>query len=88
VAISIDGLHTITDIENEWLYLNHIVDLDGTKLFDEIPLSESQIVQEDPFAGDPDEEKDFSGPTGNSGVSATHYYRRSVSLNSNRKPVT
>jgi hypothetical protein len=61
-------IHTITDIENEQLYLNHIVDLEGTKLFDEIPLCESQIVQEGPFAGDPDEEEDFSGPTGNSGL--------------------
>ena len=80
-------IHTITDIENEWLYLNHIVDLEGTMLFDEIPLSESQIVQEDPFPDGPNEEEDFTGPTGNQGVSATHYYRRSVSPNSDQKPV-
>ena len=79
--------HFITDAEDEWLGLHHIVDLEGTKQLDNVPLNELQIVQEHPFAGDPDEE-DFSDPTGNSGVSATHCYRRSVSLNSDQKPVT
>lgn len=57
-------IHTITDIENERLYLNYIVDVEGTKLFDEVPLSDSYILQEDPFPDGPDEEK-FLGPTGN-----------------------
>lgn len=74
-------IHFITEVEDEWLSLNHIVDLEGTKLLDKVLLNESQIVQEDLFAGDLDEE-DFSGLTGNSGLSATHYYRRSLSLNS------
>jgi hypothetical protein len=60
--------------------------LQGTELLDEVPLSESHIVQKDPFLDGPDEEE-FSGPTGNQGVSATHYYRRSVSPNSDQKPV-
>lgn len=78
--------HTITEVEDERLSFSHIVDLEGTKLLDTAPLSKSQIVQEDPFSGNPDDE-DFSGPTGNCGVSATHYYNRSVSPNSHQKPV-
>jgi hypothetical protein len=71
-------VHYITEVSEEWLELQYIVELDGTKLLDFVPLSESQIVQDDPFDSDPDEEE-FSGPTGNSGVSATHFYHRSVS---------
>jgi hypothetical protein len=78
--------HWISEIQNERLSLGHIVDLEGAKLLNTVPLNKSQIVQEDPFSGDPDDE-DFSGPTGNCGVSATHYYRRSVSPNSHQKPV-
>jgi hypothetical protein len=44
-------------------------------------------MQKGPFAGNLDGE-DFLGPTGNSGVSATHYYRRSMSLNSDQMLVT
>jgi hypothetical protein len=80
-------IHMITEVEDEWLNLNHVVDLEGTKLLYKVLLSELQIMQKDPFAGDPDGE-DFSGPTGNSGVSATHYYHRSMSLNSDQMPVT
>jgi hypothetical protein len=79
-------IHSITDIKNQWLYLSHIANLQGTELLDEVPLSESHIVQKDPFPDGPNEE-DFTGPTGNQGVSATHYYRRSVSPNSDQKPV-
>jgi len=70
--------HDITDICEESLDLQHVVDLNGTKLLDESPLDMSQIVQEDPFDGDPNEEE-FSGPTGNEGVSASHFYYRTVS---------
>ena len=73
--------HYITEVTGEWLGLQRVVELDGTKGLDIAPLSEHQIVQEDPFNDDPDEE-DFSGPTGNEGVSATHFYHRSVSPNS------
>lgn len=75
------GMHDITEVTEEWLELQYIVELDGTKLLDRVPLRESQIVQDNPFDGDPDEE-DFSGPSGNEGVSATHFYHRSVSPNS------
>lgn len=76
------AIHCITKIDQEYLELQHIVELDGTKLVDRVPFQESQIVQEETFLDcDPDEE-DFSGPTGNEGVSATHFYHRCVSLKS------
>lgn len=80
-------IHMITEVEDEWLNLNHVVDLEGTKLLYKVLLSELQIMQKGPFAGNLDGE-DFLGPTGNSGVSATHYYRRSMSLNSDQMLVT
>ena len=70
--------HDITRVESEWLELRRVVDLNGTKLLDSVPLEMSQIVPERSFEGAPSREE-FSGPTGNEGVSATHWYRRSVS---------
>jgi hypothetical protein len=74
-------MHEITEVTEEYVKLRRIVELDGSKLLDRVPFDESQIVQDDPFPSDPDDE-DFSGPTGNAGVSATHFYHRSVSPNS------
>lgn len=74
-------LHNITEVTHEWLKLQHIVKLDGTTILQDAPCDWRQIVQKDPFAGDPTFE-DFSGPTGNSGVSTAHYYHRTVSSDS------
>ncbi|KAK5262783.1 hypothetical protein LTR96_011732, partial [Exophiala xenobiotica] len=68
--------HDITRVDSEWLELRQVVDLNGTKLLDRVPLEMSQIVPEMSFEGAPSREE-FSGPTGNEGVSATHWYRRS-----------
>jgi hypothetical protein len=70
--------HNITGVEGELLEIRNVVDLNGTKLLDRVPLEMLQIVPENSFEGAPGKE-DFSGPTGNSGVSATHFYHRSVS---------
>jgi hypothetical protein len=43
-------------------------------------------VQEDPFAGELEEEV-FTSPKGNSGIRAPHYSRRSINPNSDQKPV-
>ncbi|KAK5214727.1 hypothetical protein LTS03_011672, partial [Exophiala xenobiotica] len=71
--------HDITDVDSEWLELRQVVDLNGTKLLDRVPLEMSQIVPEMSFEGAPSREE-FSGPTGNEGVSATHWYRRSAAV--------
>jgi hypothetical protein len=33
-------IHMITEVEDEWLNLNHVVDLEGTKLLYKVLLSE------------------------------------------------
>jgi hypothetical protein len=71
-------IHTIHDPEEEWTDLKNIVNLEGKQALERAALDPSQIVQEDPFSDQADKE-DFSGPTGNEGVTATHYYHRSVS---------
>jgi hypothetical protein len=68
----------ITPVGKKSLELRHIVDLNGTKLLDRIPLETSQIIPEDSFDGDQDE-KDFTDTSSNCGVSATRFYHRSVS---------
>lgn len=73
-----DTLHSIQEVTEESLRLTLVIDLDGNNIIRNIPLDECIIVQDEPFAGDPDEE-DWSGPTGNQGVSATHFYHRTVS---------
>ena len=76
-------------VEWESLALESIVELDGAKLLDEVPFNESQIVQDDPFAGPKGEH--FSGSTvstrnpfadDSDEERATQYYSRTVSPNS------
>ncbi|KAG8532380.1 uncharacterized protein KY384_002865 [Bacidia gigantensis] len=64
----------------ESLSLRRIVDLDGNILiFAKQELQARDIVQEDVFDRDPDRE-DYSGYTGNEGVSATHWYNDTVMI--------
>lgn len=44
-----------------------------------LSFSETMIIQDDAFKGDPDDE-DYEGFTGNEGAHATHFYRPTVSL--------
>ena len=64
-------------VNAESLRLTVVVDLEGAIILRNIPIDECSIVQDEPFAGDPDKEN-WSGPTGNEGMSATHYYYRTV----------
>jgi hypothetical protein len=66
------------DASEESIHLTVIVDLDGSEILTNVPLDDDIFVQAEPFDQDPDEE-DWSGPTGNEGVSATHFYRTTVS---------
>ena len=70
--------HEIEELVDEKLSLRRMVDLEGNVLAHRIRLDEGDIVQEEPFARDPDKE-DYSGYTGNEGVSATHWYNDTVS---------
>lgn len=71
--------HAIDDICDDDVTLKHIVELDGRLVGKNIQFDLGDIVQDDPF-GMPDEE-DFSGFTGNEGVSNTLFYRSTVCFN-------
>ena len=84
-----DDMEPIAKVYWESLELESIVELDGAKLLDKVPFNDSQIVQDDLFAGPKGEH--FSGPTGSirnpfaddsDEERATQYYYRTVSPNS------
>ena len=58
--------------------LKRMVDLEGHLLAQDLPLDEEAIIQDDPFERDPDREG-YEGYTGNTGLSATQWYRDTVS---------
>ena len=67
----------IEEIDRE-TYLTRIVDLEGTEIDINLQIDDEILIQECPFDKvDPDDEE-YSGYTGNEGVSATHFYRRTV----------
>jgi hypothetical protein len=71
--------HSIIDVCDEKLLLKHVVDLNGVRVAHDLSIDENNFLEDFPFEDrDPDDE-DYSGFTGNEGVSATHWYRDSVS---------
>lgn len=71
--------HTLEDVYEDSLELLHIVDTQGVVAGRNIPFSETLIIQDDAFKGDPDDEE-FESFTGNEGAHATHFYQPTVSL--------
>lgn len=72
------GYHEITEEVNRETTLTLVVEQDGTEIAQGLDFDEKHFVQESPFDNvDPDDE-DYSGFTGNEGVSATHFYHRTV----------
>jgi hypothetical protein len=74
-----DEIHPLIDVYERTAELTRVVELDGTlvvqNLFFDVGNLTRQFEHEDP-----DEEEDYSGFTGNEGVSATHLYRRTVGI--------
>ncbi|KAL8834797.1 MAG: hypothetical protein Q9170_003593 [Blastenia crenularia] len=70
--------HALEDVVVKRILLKQMVDLNGRVLGQDIKVNDDSIVQNEPFARDPDEE-DYEGWTGNEGASATHWYRDTVS---------
>ena len=71
--------HRIVDVCNDSLSLKRVVDLNGVTVAEDLSINETDFIEEFPFDDrDPDDE-DYSGFTGNEGVSATHWYQDSVS---------
>jgi hypothetical protein len=76
-----DDFHTITDICDENTTLQKVVELDGALVARNLYFEVENLLQKEDFRDeDPDEEEDYSGFTGNEGVSATHLYRRTVGI--------
>jgi hypothetical protein len=80
-----EDFHTLEEVYEDSLELLHIVDMQGVVAGKNISFSESMIIQDDAFKGDPDDE-DFEGFTGNEGAHATHFYRQTVSLDTENNP--
>ena len=68
--------HEIEDEVERSLKLKVLVDANGSVMARDVPFEEENILQPEPFDRDPDDE-DYSGWTGNEGVSATHWFRDS-----------
>ena len=73
------NFHAIEEEYSRSLVLRLVVTPDGSEVAKGLPIEEDDIVQEDCFARDPDDEE-YEGYTGNAGASATHYYRDSCLL--------
>ena len=71
-----DDIHSMCDEESRNLTLKLIVRPDGSVRARELPLEEENILQPSPFDRRPDAE-DYSGCTGNEGVTTTYFYRDS-----------
>jgi len=57
-----------------------VVELDGREVAKDMECNEKEMfIQTDPFEEVEPDDEDYSGFTGNEGVSATHFYRRTVS---------
>ncbi|TVY39810.1 hypothetical protein LSUB1_G005264 [Lachnellula subtilissima] len=74
------GIHEITDEIERETSLKKVVELDGTQIAKELPFDEETFIQTDALADVDPDDKDYSGFTGNEGVSTTHFYHRTVAI--------
>jgi hypothetical protein len=75
-----DGYHEISDVCDTSLHLKKIFDMNGILLAENVEISEEEFLVENPFQDKTPDHEDYSGYTGNEGVSATHWYRDTVSF--------
>lgn len=73
-----EGFHEIVEEVERSMSLTKIVDLNGMEIDKNIAFDEDQFTQENPFENEQPDDEDYSGFTGNEGVSATHFYHRTV----------
>lgn len=72
------GHHLIDEEIESSMTLTRVVDLNGNEVTKNIDFDEDKSLINDPFEGAEPDDEDFSGYTGNEGVSTTHFYRRTV----------
>lgn len=72
------GYHDIDEEIDDNIKLTRVVDLDGTELIRDVKFGLEMFIEKDPFRGVEPDDEDYSGYTGNEGVSTTHFYRKTV----------
>jgi hypothetical protein len=73
------NFHAITEDISISASLSKVVDLDGVEVDKDLEFDEKDFIQKEPFENKAPDAEDYSGYTGNEGVSATHFYHRTVS---------
>lgn len=73
-----NGFHEIIDCFDSEIILETIVELDGTEVEKDLSFDEDFFIQADAFENEEPDDEEYSGFTGNEGVSATHFYHRTV----------
>lgn len=73
------GCHEIIDDISSWVQLTRVIDQNGAEIAKNVEIEIEDIAQGDIFKRAPDDE-DYSGFTGNEGVSTTHFYHDTVML--------
>lgn len=68
--------HELVEVSDSEQTLRALFHANGKKFATEITVEEDDFLDEELFSGEPDKE-DYSGWTGNEGVIATHFYRKS-----------
>ncbi|WEW59015.1 hypothetical protein PRK78_004483 [Emydomyces testavorans] len=71
--------HQIIEVCDDESGLKEVIDSDGVKILDHLDVNDLDCIQKNVISGIPDSE-DYSGYTGNEGVSATHFYKKTVAV--------
>lgn len=75
---SYDDCHEIVEVYDTSLCLKRIVDMNGKLVAENVGINKEDFLNENPFDGRAPDDEDYSGYTGNEGVSATQYYRHTA----------
>ncbi len=70
--------HNITEEFDRQATLKRVVELDGTEVARDLDFKDGDFIQEQLFKDLQPDDEEYSGFTGNEGVSATHFYHRMV----------
>jgi len=73
-----NNYHKIVEVCNTSLRLKRIVDMNGKLVAENVDINEKDFLKKNPFEDKTPDDEDYSGYTGNEGVSATHWYRDTV----------
>jgi hypothetical protein len=72
--------HKITEELECTIMLRHVVKPDGVEIIDDLDFYDKNFVQDNDLKDLEPDDEEYSGYTGNEGVSATHFYNRTVRI--------